>query len=220
MRSGGMIGEAPLLFFPFHHYLITSKPTQPKKGWPHHRGMHRSLSPLLFSNSGVGSLKYHGNWISESAVCRIIACLTVFSSSTNMQRNWNRWERYSKLLWNVVPYHLLTQNFAILFFGIYCCIYFSQRCVVRCHKKGDFSKWVLSKMPIKMINLSNCIEFKRINTKILNATINPIIAQPKVCLKSSLDSTSFPGSSPTVKLDFRETLLCFYIINVVQYCCR
>ena len=42
------------------------KPTKPRKGWPHHRG----LRPLLFSNSGVGSFTSHKNQISVSAVRR------------------------------------------------------------------------------------------------------------------------------------------------------
>ena len=46
--------------------LLTDKPTQPWKGWPHHRG----LRSLLFSNSGVGSLTSNKNEISGSAVRR------------------------------------------------------------------------------------------------------------------------------------------------------
>ena len=45
---------------------IPPPPPQPRRGWPHHRG----LRPLLFSNSGVGSFTSHKNQIRESAVRR------------------------------------------------------------------------------------------------------------------------------------------------------
>ena len=44
--------------------LLTNNPTQPRKVWPHHRG----LCPLLILNSGVGSFTSHKNQISESPV--------------------------------------------------------------------------------------------------------------------------------------------------------
>ena len=42
------------------------QPTQPRKGWPYHRG----LRPLLFSNNGFGFFTSYKNQISESAVKR------------------------------------------------------------------------------------------------------------------------------------------------------
>ena len=42
------------------------QPTQPREGWPYHRG----LRPLLFSKNGFGSFTSYKNQISESAVKR------------------------------------------------------------------------------------------------------------------------------------------------------
>ena len=50
-----------------HPYIKISpnkQPTQPRKDWSHHQGLH----PLLFSNSGVGSFTSHKNQISENIV--------------------------------------------------------------------------------------------------------------------------------------------------------
>ena len=52
------------------------------EGWPQHRG----LRPLLFSNSGVGSLTSHKNQISVSAVRRDLR----FSSLSEKTRKSNR----------------------------------------------------------------------------------------------------------------------------------
>ena len=56
--------EAPILVCPCRY--PPPRPPQPRRGWPHHRG----LRPLLFSNSSVGSFTSHENQISESAVRR------------------------------------------------------------------------------------------------------------------------------------------------------
>ena len=56
-----LLSGAPIQVCPFR------EPTQPRRGWPHHRG----LLPLLFSNGGFGSFMSHKNQIlSEIAVRR------------------------------------------------------------------------------------------------------------------------------------------------------